>query len=240
MAGPRDNPFKNIGGITPAPGGWLVLPGRIAGVTVVAEEAFVLKSLAEVLDYRPKFDFAAVNIPFGYPEYPNVQYRRCDKEARGMLGWPARVKVRPVPSRAALFARSRKEASAIEPWLTKNDFRHFKAMKEAAIEIQPFHSRSFYSANPELSFTHMNGDVPLTSSPYHDDGQAERLNLIRSKLPGIEEVAGRVPPRGAALVHMYEAAAMLWTARRASGRAISRLPMDPEWDEAGIRVELVR
>ena len=35
------NPFKNIGGVTPCPGGWLVLPGRIAGITVVAEEAFV-------------------------------------------------------------------------------------------------------------------------------------------------------------------------------------------------------
>ena len=41
-------------------------------------------------------------------------------------------------------------------------------------------------------------------------------------------------------IHMYEAAAMLWTARRASGRAIARLPLDPEWDNAGIRMELVR
>ncbi len=240
MAGPRDNPFKNIAGVTPCPGGWLVLPGRIAGVTVVAEEAFALRTLAEVLDYRPKFDFAAVNIPFGYPEYPNIQYRRCDKEARGMLGWPSRVRVHPVPSRAALFAKSRKEAQSIEPWLTKNDFRHFKWMKEAATEVQPFHSRSFYSGHPELSFAHMNGDEPLTSSPYHDEGLAHRLDLIRSKLPGIDEVVSRVPPQGAGIQHMYEAAAMIWTARRASGRAISRLPMDPEWDEAGIRVELVR
>ena len=240
MAGPRDNPFKNIAGVTPCPGGWLVLPGRIAGVTVVAEEAFVLKTLAEVLDYRPKFDFGAINIPFGYPEYPNIQYRRCDKEVRGMLGWPGRVKVHPVPSRAALFAKSRKEALSIEPWLTKNDFRHFKWMKEAATELQPFHARSFYSGQPELSFAHMNGDLPLKSSIYHPDGLAQRLDLIRSKLPGIDEVVSRVPPMGAGIQHMYEAAAMIWTARRASGRAISRLPLDPEWDESGIRVEIVR
>ena len=113
-------------------------------------------------------------------------------------------------------------------------------MKEAATEIQPFHSRSFYSGNAELSFQHMNGDEPLTSSPYHEDGQQERLALIRAKLPGVDDVVTRVPPEGAGLVHMYEATSMLWTARRASGRAISRLPMDPEWDEAGIRVELVR
>lgn len=240
MAGPKPNPFKNVGGVTPCPGGWLVLPGRIAGVTVVAEEAFVLETLAEVLDYRPKFDFAGINIPFGYPEYPNVQYRNCDMDARELMGWPWRTKVRPVPSRAALLADSRAEALAIEPWLTKNDFRRFRWMREAAVEIHPFHSRSFYSGIPALSFQHMNGDEPLLTSPYHTDGQVERLELIRSRLPGIDEVVSRVPPSGAGQIHMYEAAAMLWTARRASGRAISRLPIDPEWDEAGIRVELVR
>jgi predicted RNase H-like nuclease len=241
MAAPgQQNAFKTLAGVTPCPGGWLVLPARLAGVTTVAEEAFVLKTLTEVLDYRPKFDFGAVNIPFGYPEYPNVQYRPADKAARAMMGWPARVNVHPVPSRAALFSKSRKDALAIEPWLTKNDFRHFKWMREAAKEIQPFHARSWYSGNATLSFQHMNGDEPLHSSPYHNEGEVERLHLIRDKLPGVEDVVSRVPPVGAGQVHMYESAAMLWTARRASGRAISRLPMDPEWDQEGIRVELVR
>ena len=240
MAGPGSNPFKSIGGVTPCPGGWLVLPARLAGVTVVAEEAFVLKKLIDVLDYRPKFDFGAINIPFGFPEYPGVQYRRCDREARELVGWPRMVNIRPVPSRAALFAKSRAEALAIEPWLTKNDFRHFKWLRESATEIQPFHSRSIYSANAALSFQHMNGDEPVKSSPYHTDGQQYRLNLIREKLPGVDDVITRVPPEGAGVVHMYEAAAMLWTARRASGRAISRLPADREWDDGGIRVELAR
>ena len=237
---PGKNPFKSIGGVTPCPGGWLVLPARLAGVTVVAEETFVVRSLMEVLDYRPRFDFGAINIPFGYPESPGVQYRQCDRDAREMVGWPRLVNIRPVPSRSALFAKSRKEAIKLEPWLTKNDFRHFKWMREAATEIQPFHSRSWYSGNAALSFQHMNGDVPLTTSPYHADGRVERLELIRAKLPGVDDVIGRVPPEGAGEVHMYEAAAMLWTARRASGRAITRLPLDPQWDDGGIRIELVR
>ena len=105
-SGPRDNPFKSIGGVTPCPGGWLVLPGRLAGVTVIAEEAFVLRKFMEVLDYRPKFDFAAVNIPFGYPERPGQQYRQCDAEARELVGWPRVVNVHPVPCREALIAKS--------------------------------------------------------------------------------------------------------------------------------------
>lgn len=237
---PQNNPFKSIAGITPCPGGWLVLPARLAGVTTVAEEAFSARTLMEVLDYRPKFEFGAINVPFGFPEHPGQQFRICDNEARELVRWPRMVNIRPLPSRAALFAKTRQEALAIEPWLTHNDFRHFRWLKEAAIEIQPFHSRSFYSANAALSFCHMNGDVPMTSSPYHREGRLERLELIRAKLPGVEEVITRVPPQGAGQIHMYEAAAMLWTARRASGRAISRLPLDPEWDNTGIRMELVR
>ena len=240
MAGPGSNPFKAIAGVTPCPGGWLVLPARLAGVTTVAEESFVVETLQEVVDYRPKFDFGAMNIPFGYPERPQGAYRKCDREARQMIGWPRMVNLKPVPSRAALFARSRKEAIQLEPWLTKNDFRHFRWMKEAATEIQPFHSRSWYSGNAALSFNHMNSEMPLSTSPYHDDGRQERLELIRAKLPGVDDVIERVPPEGAGQVHLYEGAAMLWTARRASGRAINRLPMDPEWDDGGIRIELVR
>ena len=240
MAGPKDNPFKTIAGVTPCPGGWLVLPARLAGVTTVAEEAFVVPKLMDVLDYRPRFDFGAINIPFGYPELPRGPYRQCDTDAREIVQWPRRIALRPVPSRGALFAKSRSEALRIEPWLTKNDFRRFRWMKEAAIEIQPFHSRSWYSGNADLSFVHMNGDIPLETWPHHSDGMLQRLELIRDKLPGVDEVVSRVPPVGAGVSHLYEGAALLWTARRASGRAISRLPMDPEWDDGGIRIELVR
>ena len=56
-------------------------------------------------------------------------------------------------------------------------------MKEAAREIQPFHARSIYSANPALSFTHMNSDEPLKTSPYHEDGQRERLESDPHQAP---------------------------------------------------------
>jgi hypothetical protein len=32
----------------------------------------------------------------------------------------------------------------------------------------------------------------------------------------------------------------MWTARRILGRAMTRLPLDPEWDSQGLRMELVR
>ena len=86
----------------------------------------------------------------------------------------------------------------------------------------------------------MNDEVPLKTSPHHEDGRLERLGLIRTLLPGIDDVITRVPPVGATQVHMMQAAAMLWTARRGSGRAISRMPLDPVWDTEGMRMEIVR
>ena len=90
-------PYKSIAGVTPCPGGWLVLPARVAGVTVTAEEAFVLPNLMEVLDFRPKFEFAGINAPTGLSDEPGTPYRPCDVEAREMLGWPRVVGDLPDP-----------------------------------------------------------------------------------------------------------------------------------------------
>ena len=128
----------------------------------------------------------------------------------------------------------------MEPWMTKHDQRRLRWLREAERELQPYHSRSFFSAHPDVSFTVMNSDEPLTTSPYHEDGRLERLELIRQRLPGVDDVVMRTPPDGAASVHMLQAAALLFTARRASGRAISRMPLDPFWDENGMRMEIVR
>jgi predicted RNase H-like nuclease len=232
-------PYKNIAGVTPCPGGWLVLPARLAGITVAAEEAFVLPKLFEVLDFRPTFEAAAINAPMGLFDTPSGQYRQCDREAREYVGWPRVVAISGTPSRAAIRS-SNGEARRLEPWMTKHDIRRLRWLREAEKELQPYHSRSFFSANPDVSFTVMNSDVPLATSPYHEDGRIERLELIRERLPGVDEVVTRTPPVGAAGVHLLQAAALLFTARRGSGRAISRMPIDPTWDENGMRMEIVR
>jgi predicted RNase H-like nuclease len=234
-------PYKWLAGITPCPGGWLVAPARLAAVTVIVEDCMVMRTLEEVVDFRPKFDAAAINSPLGFPDEPSPdQYGACEAEARAMVGWPRRVAIRPIPSRAALNAATREEALAIEPWLTSDDFRRFRWLREAALVFQPFHQRSFFSANPELSYTLLNEDQPVLTSPFHEDGVIERMALVRNKLPGAEDLIAAVPPDGAGQTHVMQAVGLLWTARRAVGRAMNRLPLDPQWDNHGLRMELVR
>ena len=233
-------PYKILGGIVPCPSGWLIIPARLAGVTVVADEPEVVKTLLDVLEYKPKFDAAAIYATIGFADEPSGPYRPCDPEARDLIGWPRMVAVRPSPSRAALHAPTRAEAQELEPWLTRDDFRRFKAMRECEREFQPFHQRNFFAAHPDLTFTQLNNDQPLTSSPYQQAGVLERMNLIRDKLPGLEEMVTRTPPPGTAQIHLLQATGLIWTARRAAGRAMSRLPADPAWDSTGMRMELVR
>lgn len=233
-------PYKTLGGIVPCPGGWLILPARLAGVTVNTEEPEVVRTLMDVLEYKPRFDAAAIYAPVAFNEQPVGPYRPCEVEAREMVGWPRVVGIKPMPSRAALRAKTRDEARMLEPWLTNDDFRRFKWWRQAEREFQPFHQRMFFAAHPDLSYTNLNGDVPLATSPHHQEGVLERMQLIREKLPGAEEVILRVPPAGAGQLHVMQACALVWTARRAAGRAMSRLPMDPTWDDSGMRMELVR
>jgi predicted RNase H-like nuclease len=233
-------PYKMLGGIVPCPGGWLIVPARLAGVTVVAEEPMVVPALMDVLEYKPKFEAAAIWAPIGFADEPAGPYRPCDAEARDFVGWPRRIAIPPTPTRAALHAATREAALEIEPWLTRDDFRRFKWAREAEREFQPFHQRSFFAAHPDLTFAQLNNDQPLLTSPYHEDGVLERMALIRDKMPGVEEMVSRTPPPGSAVVHMLEATGLLWTARRAAGRAMQRLPMDPNWDSTGMRMELVR
>ncbi len=236
----KQMPYKMLGGVVPCPGGWLVLPARLAAVTVIVEEPMVFKTLIEVLEFKPKFEAAAIFAPVGFQDEPAGPYRPCDVEAREMVGWPRLAAIKPIPSRAALRAATRDEARELEPWLTNEDFRRMKWIREAEREFQPFHQRNWFAAHPDLSFYVLNGDRPVTSSPYQPEGVYERMNLIKGKLPGVEEAVVATPPAGAAQVHLLQAAGLLWTARRAAGRAVNRLPMDPNWDNSGLRMELVR
>ena len=233
-------PYKNLAGVVPCPGGWLILPARMAGITVAAEEAFVVPRLFDVLDFRPTFDAAAINAPMGLRDEPNGEFRQCEIEARQFVGWPRAAAIYGTPSRKALAETTGLAASKLEPWMNGHDKRRFRWLREAAMELAPYHSRRFFSAHPDVSFTQMNEERPLKTSPYHEEGRLERLELIRQQLPGVDDVVTRTPPKGSHPVHMLNAGALLWTARRGSGRAISRFPLDPSWDSEGMRMELVR
>ena len=132
-----------------APAGWLVLPGTSGRRSPCRrEEAFVVKRLFEVLDYRPAFEAAAINAPMGLFDLPSGQFRPCDHESREYVGWPRSVAIGGIPCRTALTAASNAEAQRLEPWMTKHDLRRLRWLREAERELQPFHAAQLVLGQP--------------------------------------------------------------------------------------------
>ena len=105
--------------------------------------------------------------------------------------------------------------------------------------MAPYRQRSVYEVTSELSFFQLNEDKPLRWSKRTQRGQDERRELLAKKIPSGERVFDARLPR-VPYSHMLDVAAFLWTARRMFARAGTRLPQDPEWDESGLRMEMVR
>ncbi len=230
-------PYRLIAGAEPCPGGWLVVGARLQGITAFPTEPEVFPTFAEILDYRPAYDVIAIHCHLSFPEEDTKGGRTCDKLARQLLGWPRSGAIGSPPSRTYmrtgdLDARARKGLNPINA-------RMMRRYAEVAEEMQPYRQRQVFEVHPELSFFQLNDEQPMRYSKHTDEGVAERRSLVEARIQGIDVVLSaelpRVTPR-----HLLDASADMVTARRIAARAVDRLPEDPEWDEQGVRMELLR
>ncbi len=229
-------PYQILVGVEPCPGGWLVVPGNMQGISMAPQPAYVLSSLADVLDNRPSFSVIALHAPVGLTEEP-AERRLCDTTARALLGARAGAAV-PGPSRRLLDVRTYEEAKAIDPSLDIVRWRSLPKAVEAIREVQSWRQRAVWEVNPELAFRQMNEGDPLRYGRRSVHGLQERKALLDAKLPGTERVL-RDRPKGVREAKLLDALADLWTARRIMARAITRLADPPAWDNDGVRMDIV-
>lgn len=235
--GGPDLPYRLIAGVEPCPGGWLVVGARLQGITAFPTEPEVFPNFAEILDYRPSFDVLAVHCHLSFPSEETPGGRSCDKLARQLLGWPRSGTIASPPSRKLLQTgdlrqRARKGLSPITA-------RMLPRYAEVAAEMQPYRQRQVFEVHPELSFFQLNEDKPMRYAKQRPEGVAERRALVEAKIPGIDAVLDAQLP-GVELRHLLDASVDMVTARRISARAVERLPEEPEWDDEGVRMELLR
>ncbi len=200
----------------------------------------LFESFVEILDYRPAYEVLAVACNIGLYDEPAAGGRACDREARRLLGWPRRGAVFSAPVRAAL------EAATYEDAVQRNggtmsppQWALLPRIAEVDAAIAPYWQRTVFEVHPELSFYQLNEDSPLHHGKHTHRGVNERRSLLERRIPGIGATFDR-RVKGARLHHQLDAAACLWTARRIAGRAVNRVPEDPEWDDLGLRMEIVR
>ena len=107
------------------------------------------------------------------------------------------------------------------------------------VEMEPYMQRRVYEVRPELSFYQLAEDEVVKHTKDSKAGQAERQDLLRRRMPGSERIID-AELQGVRLTHLTDAAVTLWTARRIAARAVSRVPEDPEWDDKGLRMQILR
>ena len=222
-----------IAGVTPWRSRWVVASAKMAAATFAPEEPKVFDSFREVIDERPSYVAIVVNAPIGYLDRPGMGSRSCDRDARALLGRRA-ITIRDAPSRATLTG----EVSWRESHLDAATLTLLPRYIEVASEMSPFRQRTVYSGNPELSFYQLNEGNPLRWSKKREEGREERHALLMSKIPGINRIIDSETDRIPAS-HRFDAAVLMWSARRVRGHAAKRLPGEGVWDSEGLRTEMV-
>ena len=198
-----------------------------------------MASFVDVLDYKPAFDVIAIHLPIGLPDKPQQGGRTCDREARKLLGFPRSGAILSAPARPALSATTYDKARRLNKGMSAVAYGLLPKIAEVAKEMQPYWQRTVFEVHPELGFYQLNDDTPLRFGKHTALGLKERRTLLEQRMEGIERVID-AKVKGAQRHHLVDAAIDLWTARRIIARSVSRVPEDPEWDEQGLRTEIMR
>ena len=225
-------PYEILAGVAPTPRGWVVAAAKLVGVSLYPEQPELVTRFGDVVDHIPSYAVVAVCAPIGLHDDWAPGGRTCDREARRLLGWPRLGAIASAPARKDLLADDLAHGNVVMR-------RQAARLAELDEEMEPHRQRSVYAVHPELSFFQLNGDQPVTGSRRTSAGRAERAALLAGRVQGIERVLG--DESGIATANqLLDAGVALWTARRIAARAASRLPLDPEWDSSGLRMEWVR
>ena len=227
---------QHVAGVDGCKRGWFCLYREVPGGSIGHR---CVEQLRDLVDDKPELFAIAVDIPIGLPD---AGPRRCDREARALLGRPRSSSVFPAPIRPALHARDREEASLItaaadgrrvqaQAWNILPKIREVDALLLERPELR----KTVFESHPEVAFTSWNGGRPMAHPKKTAAGRRERERLVieRHGDDAIGRIAREYRRRDVALDDIIDAFAVLRTAERlGAGQAIS-LPTEGDFDPTG-------
>lgn len=223
-----------VAGVDGYPRGWLVLRcefdrrGRMQIVGLEGHPGF-----ASVLALPDSV--VVVDTPVGLVERAADGARRCDVEARRLLGSRG-ASVFPAPPRVALTAGSYAEAKALGP-MNLQTFGILRKVADVDQAMSPATQLRVREGHPELTFREIaNGAGPLRPKT-SADGMAQRTRLLAKLGLDVQTLIER-RPSGAGIDDVLDAAAMVWTAARISRAQARAIPSDAQLDARGLRMEI--
>jgi predicted RNase H-like nuclease len=197
----------------------------------------VVGSLESLLE-DPALIAAIIDVPIGLPE---AGPRRCDLLARQLLRAPRASSVFPAPIRSMLPARDQGEASRLRfaaegKRCSVQLAAILPKIREVDSLLSPERQLNVREGHPEVSFAIMNGGQSMSYPKRRSAGREERIGLLHGHFPDVLIALTGVGQFAEDAVDAY---AMLWTARRLVEGASRTLPVVPDIDRRGLRMEIV-
>lgn len=202
-----------VAGVDGCPGGWAVVtaglePGDPVRVELMARIAPLVRRVE-----RGEVAMVAIDMPIGLPE---VDRRRCDVEARRLLGRRG-SSVFPAPLRCVLGSADHAEACrrsrvASSRALSIQAFNLLPKIAELDRDVPVAMGDVVVECHPELAFLRLAGAAldPKRSAV----GRQQRLDLVAGVLGAACDLAASSRRAGVPLSDALDAAALVATARR--------------------------
>jgi predicted RNase H-like nuclease len=192
-----------------------------------------------------------VDMVIGCPDRAEPGGRRCDRQARRLLGHPRGSSVFSPPARDALWADTYEEAlrrnrasGPDAPGLSRQTFHLMPKMRTLADRMTPSRQNRVREVHPELAFHAMNGDAPVAASKHTDDGRAARADLLEANgFPDVRAALNMLVSGAVGADDVLDAHAACWTARRIREGTAQRCPPRDETaprNDCGLRLEIWR
>jgi predicted RNase H-like nuclease len=237
-------PARTFIGIDGCRAGWfcVVLDDRDNGTCRVAPDAHAVGELAA------RADSVLIDIPIGLPD-SGPDGRRCDREARQLLGRGRAASVFSAPARRTLAATSYPHAlelnrQASGRGLSKQAWNIVPKIRaiDVLLRDNPALQRVLRECHPELCFRALNGEQAMQAGKKTREGRQERLRVLERHLPQCRALFAQAcagfPRRQVACDDIIDAMVCAVTARL--GYAGYRtLPASPPRDGEGLVMEIV-
>jgi len=210
-------------------------------------EVRLFQTIREIWDSYSDARLILIDVPIGLRE-DGGEERLCDKEARGLLGWPRRSSVFRVPCRAALEVANYDDAKRINKDRTGKSLTiQTWGIIPKIVEVDEFLHENISARSrireihPEVCFWSLNGGKPMMFKKKKIDGLRERMTVLRRACNQTDAIVklARHEFRGKVTDNdILDALAAAVTAFLGRQRLLT-LPENPEVDARGLRMEMV-
>ena len=207
----------------------------------------VYESVEATLDRYFDADRILIDIPIGLVER-RPEERKCDLEARWLLGKPRSASVFPVPSRAAILALTYEHAVRVNNeetgrGLSRQTWGILPKIREVdqLMQQSQLARDTFVEVHPELLFWALNGRQPMKHPKRRAEGRSERLNVLRRWFPAADEVYANTAyvylRKHVALDDIIDAMVAAVAGVVGTGQLID-VPEPPETDSTGLPMRM--